>query len=115
MKTLRNSVHLIGNLGADPEIKELESGKKVAQLSIATSSSYKNQAGEKVTNTEWHRVVAWGKAAEIAESYFHKGDEIAIEGKLTTRTWDDKDGEKHYITEVQANEMLKLKDRSAEK
>ena len=105
---MKNSVQLVGNVGQDPEIKNLEGGKKVANFSIATNESYKNEKGEKVDQTEWHRVSAWGKTAEIIEKYVSKGKEIAIEGKLTHRSYDDKDGVKRYITEVVANEVLLL-------
>ncbi len=106
MSTLRNKVQLIGNLGNNPEIITLDSGKKLAKFSIATNESYKNAQGEKVTNTEWHNIVAWNKTAEIVEKYLEKGSEIAIEGKLTSRSYDDKDGNKRYITEVVCNELL---------
>ncbi|RMA66162.1 single-stranded DNA-binding protein [Ulvibacter antarcticus] len=108
MSTLRNKVQLIGNLGNDPEIVTLESGKKLAKFSIATNESYKNKEGERVTDTQWHNVVAWGKTADIVESYVTKGKEIAVEGKLTSRSYDDKDGNKRYITEVVCNELLLL-------
>ena len=108
MNTLRNKVQLIGNLGNDPEIINLESGNTVAKFSIATNESYKNASGEKVTDTQWHRIVAFGKTALIIEKYVTKGKEIAIEGKLTTRAWDDKDGIKRYTTEVVCNELLML-------
>ena len=108
MTTMKNSVQLVGNVGQDPEIRNLEGGKKVANFSIATNESYKNDKGEKVDQTEWHRVSAWGKTAEIIEKYVSKGKEIAIEGKLTHRSYDDKDGVKRYITEVVANEVLLL-------
>ena len=108
MSTLRNKVQLIGNLGNKPEIITLDSGKKLAKFSIATNETYKNAQGEKITNTEWHNLVAWGKTAEIAENYLEKGKEIAIEGKLTTRSYDDKDGNKRYITEIIVNELLLL-------
>jgi single-strand DNA-binding protein len=100
MNTLKNRVQLIGNVGNDPEIKTLEGGKKLASLSIATNESYTNDKGEKVEQTEWHRVTAWGKTAEIIEKYVTKGKEVAIEGKLSHRSYDDKNGEKRYITEV---------------
>ncbi len=106
MNALRNKVQLIGHVGQDPEIKNLDGGKKVANLTIATNDSYKNDKGEKVEQTEWHKVVAWGKTAEIIEKYVTKGKEIAIEGKLTHRSYDDKNGEKRYITEVVVNELL---------
>ncbi len=108
MNTLRNKVQLIGNLGKDPEIVNLESGKTLAKFSIATNDSYKNAQGEKVTDTQWHNIVAWGKTAQIVEKYVTKGKEVAIEGKLTTRSWDDKDGMKRYITEVVCSELLML-------
>lgn len=108
MKNLRNSVQLIGNLGMDPEVKTLESGKTVARLSLATSERYKDQKGEKVENTTWHTLVAWGKTAEIAEKFLKKGSEIAIEGKLSNRSYETKEGEKKYISEVVVNEILML-------
>jgi len=108
MNTLRNKVQLIGNLGNNPEIITLESGKKLAKFSIATNESYKNAKGEKVQNTEWHNIVAWNKTAEIIEKYVEKGSEIAIDGKLTSRSYDDKDGNKRYITEVVCNEILMM-------
>jgi len=108
MSTLRNKVQLIGNLGNDPEIITLDSGKKLAKLSIATNESYKNAQGEKVTDTQWHNVVAWNKTAEIVEKYLQKGSEVAIEGKLTSRSYETKEGEKRYITEVVCNELLML-------
>ena len=108
MNTLRNKVQLIGNLGNNPEIITLDSGKKLAKFSIATNESYKNASGEKVTDTQWHNVVAWNKTAEIIERYLEKGNEVAIEGKLTSRSYETKEGEKKYITEVVANEVLML-------
>ena len=91
MNTLRNKVQLIGNLGNDPEIITLESGKKLAKFSIATNESYKNAMGEKVTDTQWHNIIAWNKTAEIIEKYVTKGNEIAIEGKLTSRSYESKE------------------------
>jgi single-strand DNA-binding protein len=108
MNTLRNKVQLIGNLGNDPEIITMDSGKKLAKFSIATNESYKNAQGEKVTDTQWHNVIAWGKTADIIESYVTKGKEVAIEGKLTNRSWEDKEGVKRYTTEVVCNELLML-------
>jgi single-strand DNA-binding protein len=108
MNTLRNKVQLIGNLGNDPEIVNLESGKTLAKFSVATNESYKNAQGEKVTDTQWHNIVAWGKTAQIIEKYVGKGKEVAIEGKLTTRSWEDKDGVKRYSTEVVCSELLIL-------
>ena len=108
MNAMRNRVQLIGHVGNDPEIKNLDGGKKVANFTIATNDSYKNEKGEKVEQTEWHKVVAWGKTAEIIEKYVTKGKEIAIDGKLTHRSYEDKNGEKRYITEVIANDVLLL-------
>ncbi len=106
MSTLRNKVQLIGNLGNDPEIINLESGKTLAKFTIATNESYKTAEGEKVTDTQWHNIIAWGKTAEIIEKYVSKGKEVAIEGKLTSRSYETKEGEKRYVTEVVANEIL---------
>lgn len=108
MNALRNRVQLIGNLGNDPEIISLDSGKKLAKFSIATNESYKNQEGERVTDTQWHNVVAWGKTAEIIETYVTKGKEVAIEGKLSHRSYDDTNGNKRYTTEVVCTELLML-------
>jgi single-strand DNA-binding protein len=108
MNTLKNKVQLIGNLGNAPEVKILDGGSKLARLSLATNETYKNSKGEKVTETQWHNVIAWGKTAEIVEKYFTKGIEVMIEGKLISRNYTDKEGVKRYITEVQANELLIL-------
>ncbi len=108
MNTLRNKVQLIGNLGNAPEIITLDSGKKLAKFSIATNETYKNAQGEKITETQWHNVIAWNKTAEIVERYLEKGKEVAIEGKLTSRSYDDKEGNKRYITEIVVNELLML-------
>ncbi len=108
MNTLRNKVQLIGNLGNDPEIITLESGKKLAKFSLATNEYYKDADGQKQTKTDWHNLVAWNKTAEIIENYVTKGKEIAIEGKLTSRSYETKEGEKRYITEVVVNEVLML-------
>lgn len=114
MYALKNKVQLIGNLGGKPEIKETESGKKLAQFSVATNESYRNAKGEKITETQWHRLVAWGKLAEIAEKYLDKGKEVAIEGKLVNRSYTDKEGNKKYITEIQVNELLMLGAKAAQ-
>ncbi len=108
MSTLRNSVKLIGNVGQVPEIKTLENGRKVANFSIATNEIYTNKDGERITQTYWHNLVAWGKTAEIIENYVDKGKEVAIEGKLTNRSYETKDGQRRYITEVLVNEILLL-------
>jgi single-strand DNA-binding protein len=108
MNTMKNKVQLIGNVGNDPEIKTFDGGKKVVNFTLATNESYKNDKGEKVEQTEWHRVSAWGNTADIIEKFVTKGKEIAIEGKLTHRSYDDKNGEKRYITEVVASDVLLL-------
>lgn len=108
MNTIRNKVQLIGNLGNDPDVKQLESGKTLAKLSLATNDRYTNQKGEKVEDTQWHNLIAWGKTAELAEKYLKKGSEVAIEGKLTSRSYESKEGQKKYITEVVINEILML-------
>ena len=108
MNTLKNQVQLIGHVGTEPEIKNFEGGRKLANLTLATNETYKNDKGEKVEETQWHKVVAWGKTAEVIEKYVSKGKEIAICGKLTHRRYDDKNGDKRYITEIVANELLLL-------
>jgi len=108
MSTLRNKVQLIGNVGQAPAITNLENGKKVARLSMATNEHYKNSKGEKQTDTNWHTIVAWGKTAEIIEKYVEKGKQIVIEGKLTSRSYEDKEGDKRYVTEVVISEILLL-------
>ena len=108
MNAIRNKVQLIGNLGQDPEVVELDNGNKLAKFSVATNETYKNAKGEKVTDTQWHNVVAWGKTAEIVESYLTKGKEVAVEGKLVHRTYENSNGEKRYVTEVRCNEVLML-------
>lgn len=108
MYALKNKVQLIGNLGNAPEVKTLDGGKKMARFSIATNESYRNAKGEKITETQWHNMIAWGKVAEIAEKYLTKGKEVVVEGKLVNRNYTDKDGNKKYITEVQVNELLML-------
>ncbi|MCO5725110.1 single-stranded DNA-binding protein [Robiginitalea marina] len=108
MNALRNKVLLIGNLGKDPEVLVLESGNKLAKFSIATNETYRNAKGEKVTDTQWHQVVAWGKTAEIVENYLARGKEVAVEGKLIHRAYDTPEGEKKYVTEVRCMELLLL-------
>jgi len=108
MNNLKNKVQLIGNLGMNPEIKTLESGNKLVKFSIATNESYKNAKGEKIEDTQWHNLIAWGKTADIVEQYLQKGNEVAIEGKLNNRSYEDKDGNKRYVTEIVVNELLML-------
>ena len=106
MKNIKNRVQLIGHVGNDPEIKHFEGDKLFARLSLATSETHKNKDGEKVTETQWHNLVAFGQPAKVIEQFVTKGKEIAIEGKLTSRNYEDKDGVKRYITEVLVNEIL---------
>jgi single-strand DNA-binding protein len=108
MNTLRNKVQLIGRLGQDPEIINFENGNKMAKFSLATDDSYKDKKGEKVERTYWHNIIVNGGLVKVVEEYVTKGKEIAIEGKLTNRTWEDKEGKKHYFTEVVVNELLML-------
>lgn len=107
MKTLRNSVQLIGRLGKDPEVRTFENGRQLASFSMATTDSYKNQKGEKVEETQWHNIVIWGPLADVASKYLKKGNEIAIEGKLIHRAY-EANGEKKYMTEVSVNDLLML-------
>ncbi len=108
MNALKNKVQLIGHLGMNPEIKNLDGGKKLAKFSIATNESYKNTKGELVKETTWHNLKAWGKTADIIEKYLTKGSEVAIEGKLVNSNYTDKEGVKRYVTEVEVNKMLLL-------
>ncbi len=108
MNNLKNRVQLIGHVGNDPEIKTFEGGRKLATITLATNDHYKNAQGEKVEQTEWHRLTAWGATADLIEKLVTKGKEIAIDGKLTHRTYDDKNGEKRFITEVSINEFMLL-------
>lgn len=103
-----NRVHLIGNTGKDPEIRTTGSGKKVASFSLATSESYKDHSGQKVTETQWHNIKAWGNLAEVAEKYIRKGQLLYVEGKVTYSSYDDKDGNKKYITEIIASNFQML-------
>ena len=106
MNTLRNSVKLIGRLGQDPEVKLLDNGSKVATFSLATSESFKAKDGSRQEQTQWHSIVVWGKLAVVCEKYLKKGKEIAIDGHLAYRTWDDKNGTKHYKSEIIASDLL---------
>lgn len=104
MRTFINRVQLLGNLGADPEFKELDGGKSVAKFSLATH--YKNANGEE--QTQWHNLIAWGKTAEIVANYLTKGNRVAIEGRLNNRSYEDKQGVKRYVTEIVVNDLLML-------
>lgn len=108
MANLRNSVQLIGRLGKDPEVKTFDTGKKLATFSIATNSTYRNQKGDKVEETQWHNLVMWDNLADIAAQYLKKGSEIAVEGKLVHRAYETSGGEKRYITEISVNDMVML-------
>ncbi len=106
MSTLKNSVQLMGHLGQDPEVVNLDSGKKLVKFSLATNDYYTKKDGEKVTSTDWHNIVAWGKTAEIIEKYVTKGREVIVRGKLSSRSYETKEGDKRYITEVVCDEVV---------
>lgn len=108
MNALRNRVQLIGRLGQDPEIITFKDGNKLAKFSMATNDDYVDKEGKKVERTHWHNVVVKGSLTKIVENYISKGQEIAIEGKLTNRVWEDDKGNKNYITEVMCTEILLL-------
>jgi single-strand DNA-binding protein len=110
MNALVNRVQLIGLLGQDPEVKKFDKGQ-LAKFSLATSETYKSKQGEKVTETQWHNIVAFGKTAEVLEKYVKKGDKIAVEGKLVTRKWQTNEGENRYSTEVVVNDILMLSNK----
>ncbi len=112
MNTLKNKVHLIGNLGFDPEVREIAKGRKVARISVATNDSYRNAAGERVTDTQWHTVVAWGSTAEAVEKMLRKGSPVALEGRLVHRSYETKEGVKRYITEVVMNDFQVLQPKA---
>lgn len=114
MNALRNRVLLIGNLGQDPELISFDNGKKKVSMNLATNENYKNSKGEKVKETTWHNVVGWGKTAEIAAEYLKKGSEVAIEGKLTNRVYEDKEGNNKYITEVVVKDFLMLDKKASD-
>src|ERR1041385_9156806 len=111
MRSLRNSVQLIGRLGKDPDVK-IFGAKKKAAFSIATTETYKNSKGEKVEDTQWHNLVIWGKLADVAAQYLKKGIEVAIEGKLVHRTYETDKGEKRYISEINVNDLVMLGGKS---
>jgi single-strand DNA-binding protein len=112
MTTLNNKVQLIGNLGKDPEIREIDGGRRVARFTLATSESYRNDAGDRITDTSWHNIVAWNGLATIAERYLSKGREVAVEGRISYRNFEDKDGTKKYFTEIILNQIHLLKNPS---
>ena len=112
MNGLRNSVRLIGHLGDNPKMRKLDSEKSVANFSVATNETFRDQNGNKISETTWHKLVAWGKQAEVAEKYLKKGTEIAVEGKLTNRSYEDKNGETHFVSEIIVNSILVLDKKS---
>ncbi len=103
-----NKAILIGNVGNDPEVRHLDAGTPVANFSLATSETYKNKEGERVTQTEWHNIVVWRGLAEVVEKYVTKGQQLYIEGRIRTRSWDDKEGNKRYTTEIVADNLQML-------
>jgi len=109
-----NKVILVGRVGKDPEVRHLDNNSVVASFTLATNESYKNKNGEKVTNTEWHNIVVWRSLAEIAGRYIKKGTMLYVEGKIRTRSWNDKDGNKRYTTEIEADNFQMLSARSDE-
>ena len=108
MNNLKNKVQLIGHLGAAPIIKQFSVDKKIANISLATTVTYYNKEGERISDTQWHRLVCWNKTAEIAEKYLKKGSEIAIEGKITYENWEDKEGNKRYSTKIVVHDLLMI-------
>lgn len=107
-----NKAILIGNVGNDPEVRHLEGGTPVANFSLATSETYTNRNGERVTQTEWHNIVVWRGLAEVVEKYVKKGSQLYIEGRIRTRSWDDRDGNKRYTTEIVCDNMQMLGKKS---
>jgi single-strand DNA-binding protein len=103
-----NKAMIIGNLGADPEVRSTNSGTRVATLSVATSRSWTDRSGQTQEKTEWHRVVAWDRLAEICERYLSKGDRVYVEGRIEYRQWEGQDGQTRYTTEIRAREMIML-------
>ena len=108
MKTLKNRVQLIGRLGKNPEIRELKNGQHVARFSLATTETFRNADGEKKQDVQWHNVVAWNKLAEIAANYLAKGAEVAVDGQIKYKVFDDNDGNTRYYTEIVVNELLMM-------
>lgn len=107
-----NKVILVGNVGKDPDVRHLEGGTSVASFPLATSETYKNKSGEKVTTTEWHNIVVWRGLAEVAEKYVKKGSQLYIDGRIRTRSYDDKEGNKRYFTEIYADTLRMLGKKS---
>jgi single-strand DNA-binding protein len=114
MNSLRNKVQLIGNLGQDPEVRTFENGRAMARFSLATKETYRDAEGKKVSETQWHNLVAWGNLAKTIQKYLIKGMEVAVEGKLTHRIFDDKEGKKRYFTEVVMTDLVMLRNKAPE-
>ena len=111
---MKNQVQLIGNVGQAPEIKILDNGRKLAKFSLATNETYRAASGEKVQQTQWHRLVAWGRTADIVKNYVSRGRRIAVQGKLNNRSYTDAAGQTHYVTEVVVDEVILLDSRKEE-
>lgn len=112
MKNIRNTVRLIGNVGLDPEIKTMSNGKILAKFSLATTEAYTNKQGERVFDTTWHNIVAWGPTAKLVEKICKKGYKIAVDGKIKNRSYEDKNGIKKYYTEIEANELMVISEKN---
>lgn len=108
MRAIRNSVQLIGNLGRDVEVMTFDSGTKKATFTLATSEFFTNKEGEKTQDTQWHNIVAWGKTADLMSTLLEKGNQVLVKGKIVNRSYEDKEGNKRYISEIVASEFLKL-------
>lgn len=108
MRNLRNSVSLIGHVGKEPEIIKFDNGNQLAKFSLATTESFKNKKGEKSSQTHWHNLVVWGKLSQVVAKYVSKGKQICIEGRLSSRAWEDQQGQKHYATEILVHDILLL-------
>jgi single-strand DNA-binding protein len=114
MNSIRNKVQLIGNLGKDPELKTFENGKLQTRFSLATKETYRDSDGKKVEDTQWHNLVAWGGMAKTIQKYLNKGSEVAVEGRLVHRTYDDKEGKKCFFTEVVVGDIVMMKGKEVE-
>lgn len=113
MMNIKNHVQLVGRLGANPEVKMLDNGNKVARFSIAVTESFTNKKGEKVTDVQWHSIIAWGNLAGIAERILQKGTQVTVDGKLLNRSFTNKEGQKKSVTEIVANELMVFQQKAA--
>lgn len=111
MRSIRNTVHLIGNIGMDPEVRVLNNGRKMAKIRLATTDRYRNSEGKLMRETQWHTIIAWGNLATIIERYLNKGREIAVDGKIVYRSYEDKNGNTRYVTEIVANDIVLLNNK----